>query len=419
MAKSYARIANIMNNKRKLLFIMDTLPLGGISKSLLALLNTLDYSKYEIDMLLMRQEGIFLPMIPRQVTLLPELLPVEFRNPHPKNLLKNLLKLPFPEWLKWMSFSMKCSIARMMGGVHRHIQVMDAWLGKNTPGINKYYDAAIAYQGGRCIYYLVEKINAQIKIGYVHTDYKMSEVDYMLKPVDKCYFPRLNAIVTISPKCKQSLIEEFPEISDKINVVENICSPRLIRSMANEQISDFDSGHDVGTKIVTMGRFDLQVKGIDIAIAAAKVLKNADIKFRWYFVGDGNQRPEIEKLISNNALQKDVILLGAKANPYPYIQQCDIYVQPSRYEGKSVALDEVKALHKPVVVTNFSTVYDQFVDGKTALICEMTPADVADKIKRLIADEALRLSLTINLQQEKVGNEEQAQVFESLISTGL
>ena len=74
---------------------MDTFPLGGISKSLLALLNALDYSKYEIDTLLMRQEGIFLPMIPRQVTLLPEPLPVEFRNPHPKNFLKNLSNLTF------------------------------------------------------------------------------------------------------------------------------------------------------------------------------------------------------------------------------------------------------------------------------------------------------------------------------------
>ena len=113
-----------MDSKRKLLFIMDTFPLGGISKSLLALLNELDYNKYEIDMLLMRQEGIFVPMIPKQVTLLPEPLSIEFRDPHPKNFLKNLLNLPFSEWLKWMGFSMKCSFARIMGGLHRHIQVM-------------------------------------------------------------------------------------------------------------------------------------------------------------------------------------------------------------------------------------------------------------------------------------------------------
>ena len=408
-----------MDNTQKLLFIMDTFPLGGISKSLLALLNELDYSKYEIDMLLMRQEGIFVPMIPRQVTLLPEPLPMEFRDPHPKNLLRNLLRLPFHEWLKWAGFSMKCCFARIVGGLHRHIQVMDTWLGHNTPSVNKHYDAAIAYQGGRCIYYLVEKIDAKVKIGYVHTDYKMSEVDYMLKPTDKCYFPRLSAIVTISQKCKQSLIEEFPEIANKINVIENICSPRLIRSLANDPIHDYDEGLDVGVRIVTMGRFDIQVKGIDIAIEAAKILKAEDVKFRWYFVGDGNQRPEVEKLISDNALQEDFILLGAKANPYPYIRQCDIYVQPSRYEGKSVALDEVKALQKPVVVTNFSTVYDQFIDGKTALICEMTPTDVANKIKRLIEDKALRNSLVSNLQQEKVGNEEQARVFESLISSML
>lgn len=405
-----------MYNKRKLLFIMDTFPLGGISKSLLALLNELDSNKYEIDMLLMRQEGLFVPMIPRHVTLLPEPLPVEFRNPHPKNLLRNLSSLSFPEWLKWMRFSIKCSVARITGGLHRHIQVMDKWLGKNTPSITKHYDAAIAYQGGRCIYYLIERIDATVKIGYVHTDYRMSEVDYMLRPVDKHYFPQLNAIVTISPKCRQSLIEEFPDIAHKVKVIENICSPKLICSMANDQIYDFDDDGYVGVKIVTMGRFDIQTKGLDLAIAAAKILKDDGIKFKWYFVGDGKQRQEVEKLISDNALQKDVILLGAKANPYPYIQRCDIYVQPSRFEGKSVALDEVKALHKPVVVTNFSTVYDQFIDGKTAIICEMNPVDIAGKIKRLIMDKNLRDTLISNLQQEKVGNEEQAQVFESLIS---
>ena len=108
-------------------------------------------------------------------------------------------------------------------------------------------------------------------------------------------------------------------------------------------------------------------------------------------------------------------LLGAKTNPYPYIKDADIYVQPSRFEGKSVALDEVKALAKPIVVTNFSTVYDQFIDGETALVSKMDPFDIADKIELLIKNESLRHELVENLKKENVGNEEQAEFFKTLL----
>lgn len=391
---------------------MDTFPLGGITKSLLALFNELG-DKYEIDFLLMKHEGIFIPLIPKTVSLLDEPISTEFRNPHPKNIIKNLRTLSLKSWIKWCSYSLNCSIGKFTGGLYRQIQRMDVWLGKHTQPLKKHYDAAIAYQGGRCIYYLIENVKASVKIGYVHNDYNASEVDYMLFDTDKSYFKHLDYLVTISPECADSLHKRFPELNDKIKIIENICSPKMIERMAIEQI-DFDENFK-GFRIATMGRYDINQKGIDLAIQAAAELDKSDVDFRWYFIGSGSNRDQIKALIQKHNVQHRFILLGATTNPYPYIKRVDLYAQTSRFEGKSVALDEVKALAKPVVVTNFSTVYDQFENGKTALICKMEPDDIAAKIKLLIESPELRKQLSDNLKAEKVGNTEQAEIFESLL----
>lgn len=399
--------------KKKILFVMDTFPLGGISKSLLALFNQLG-DRYKIDFFLMHKDGLFVPLIPKSVNVISDLLPEEFRSPNPKYLFKNFFSLDFCDWLKWVQFSILCSLARLRGGLYKMVNVMDSWLAKHTPSIDEHYDAAIAYQGGRCIYYIIEKINADVKIGYVHNNYSSSPIDFMLKPMDNKYFPKLDYIVTISNICLRSLLEEFPLLTEKCLVIENICSPKLIRQNAKCGESFNDSFR--GCRIVTICRLDIWQKGIDFAIDVCKILKDRNIQFKWYLLGDGEQRSKIESMVDDMDVADCFILLGAKVNPYPYVANADIYVQTSRVEGKSVALDEVKALAKPIVVTNFSSVNDQFINENNALIAEMEPVDIANKIERLINDSELCNILIGNLKKEKIGNEEQVQIFESLLN---
>lgn len=396
----------------KLLFIMDTFPVGGIAKSLLALFNEIE-GKYDIDFLIMEQEGLLIPLIPQSINILPEQLERPFRNPHPKNVFKNFKALSFGKWLKWVGYSLSCCFARVTGGLHKHICTMDTYIGKHTKKIEKHYDAAIAYAGGRCIYYLVENVDADVKIGYVHSDYLVNETDFMLYNADKKYYPKLDRIVTISQKCVDSLKQKFPNLANKCCVVENICSVKTIMQLADSG-ETFNDGFD-GFKIASLVRFDIQTKGLDIAVGAAKILKEKGKRFKWYILGDGEQRPALEKLIADNDIKEQFILLGAKVNPYPYVKDANIYAQTSRIEGKSVSLDEAKALAKPIVVTCFPSVYDQFTDNKTALIAKIEAEDVANKILQLMEDENLREQLSKNLREEKVGNEEQAQIFESLL----
>ena len=397
---------------KKLLFIMDTFPLGGISKSLLALLHQIE-GQYDIDFLLMKKEGIFIPLIPQSVNVISDVLEIEFRNPHPKKVFKNMFTMKFSRWVAWCEFSVRCLWARLIGGLPKMVCTMDEYIGKFSRPLKTHYDAAIAYQGGRCIYYLVENVDADVKIGYVHSNYSVNETDYMLKPSDSKFFPKLDYLVTISQICRESLWNEFPLLKERCWVIENICTPQMIHSMASQGESYADGFE--GVRLVSMGRFDIQIKGIDFALEACQIMKSKGVAFKWYWLGEGEQRSQLEEMIRKAELEDVFILLGVKTNPYPYIKDADIYVQPSRIEGKSVALDEVKALAKPIVVTNFSTVYDQFIDGETALVSKMDPLDIVDKIELLIKNESLRHELVENLKKENVGNEEQAEFFKTLL----
>lgn len=401
------------NDKKSLLFVMDTFPLGGIAKSLLALFAELG-TNYDIEFILMKHEGLFLPLIPANVHLLSEPIGREFRNPHPKYTLHYLFNLSPARFFRWFMFSLKCSLSKSLGGQYKMLQTMDVEYAQNATSQNKEYDAAIAYQGGRCIYYIIDKVKAKKKIGYVHSDYAISEMDYCLKEADLQYFPQLDYIITISDKCAHSLKNEFPDCSAKIKVVENICSVNHIRQLATAETKNLKIGTEI--IIVSMGRLDIDTKGIDFAISACQLLKHRKYNFIWYWLGDGTSRNEIEAMIQAAGVDNNFVLLGAKTNPYPYIKQADIYVQPSRFEGKSVALDEVKALGKPCVVTNFSTVRDQFVDNITALIAEMNADAIAEKIEVLINNKELREALSNNLSSEDVDNCNQVIIFESLIN---
>lgn len=397
---------------KRLLFIMDNFPLGGISKSLLALFNEIE-DKYDIDFLLMEKKGIFLPLIPERVNVITRVIEEEFRSPHPKNVFRYFKTLSYNKWIQWCGYSLRCSIARLTGGLHKFVNTMDVYIAKHSIAINKHYNAAIAYQGGRCIYYLVEKVNADIKIGYVHSNYTANPTDYMLKPSDAVYFPKLDHIATISQVCLESLWKEFPSLKKKSIVIENICSPKMICNLA-EQGDTYSDGFK-GIRLVSMGRFDIEIKGMDLAIEACKQLKEKKMNFRWYWLGEGDQRLQLEKMIEESAVEDVFMLLGAKTNPYPFVKDADVYIQPSRIEGKSVALDEVKALRKPIVVTKFASVYDQFENGVNAVICEINAKTLSDSIFTLINNKDMQDKLRNNLINEKVGNEEQADIFRSLI----
>jgi len=381
--------------KKDVLFVINNLNCGGAEKSLISLLNTMDYSRYNVDLFLFKHEGLFLNKIPKQVNVLEEppgyqLFDMPIKAAIMKCLRQGRLDIALSRVCAGYIFKSEKNKARCEQRVWRY-------LSKSLQNISKKYDVAIGYLEKNPVYFCIDKVNANKKIGFIHTDYDKLGMD---PNIDRGYFRSLDHIVTVSEECANVLKQRFSIYNDKIGVIHNIVSPSTINKMSQEKV-DLERK---GVKLVSVGRLSHE-KGFDLAIEACKNLVGGGYEIKWYIIGEGEGRGKLEKMIEENQLQDHFLLLGLKENPYPYIREADIYVQPSRFEGKSIAIDEAKILHKPIVVTNFSTAKDQIKNEENGLIIDMDAHSLSEGIKKLIHNEELRNKLIKNLSDEELGTE--------------
>jgi len=141
---------------------------------------------------------------------------------------------------------------------------------------------------------------------------------------------------------------------------------------------------------VTVGRLGLE-KGQEMVPEIVRKLLNNGMEVTWYLVGEGVKRSVIEENIARFNVADHVILLGLKANPYPYMRNCDLYVQPSFTEGYCTTTIEAKILHKPILVTDVPGMREQFQHMENGYIVASPTIDcLYEGIRTLIKDEALR-----------------------------
>jgi len=385
------------NQKREILFILNNLDCGGAEKALISLLQAIDYSNYSVDLLLFNQKGLFLNQIPKEVNLLPEPKNYKYFDMSIKtaildNLKKGNFNVIFNRILAGFLFKSENNKALAE-------QKLWNYLGKTLSPLPKKYDAAIGYLEKTPNYFCIDKVTAKTKIGFIHNDYEMLKMD---AEIDYEYMEKFDKVFTVSETCKDILIKNFPEFATKFAVMYNIVSGKTIESLANEKIS-LEKQYKT---IVTVGRLNQQ-KGYELAIEACSLLKKQGIPIKWYALGEGEERAALEKLIKEFDVVDSFLLKGIVENPYPYVKAADVYVQTSRFEGKSIAIDEAKILNKPIVVTAFDTVYDQINHKQNGLIVPLLSKDIANAIQLLLDDEQLRNSLVSNLQNEQKGNEEE------------
>jgi glycosyltransferase involved in cell wall biosynthesis len=394
--------------KKKILFVIPSLDAGGAEKSLINLLHAIDYSLFEVDLLVFHDKGIFLNSIPKNVKLIsiygdfldfsePILISVsELFNQRKYKLLVHRILFALTN-----KTEKNPSKAEQLSWKH---------ISKSIPNLTKNYDAAIGALEKSSIYYISEKVNSKIKIGWIHTNYSNSG---MQKGFDLPFFEKLNYLVTISNECATDLNLNFPNLKDKIKVIYNIVSTTLITELSNEILID-PKFINSGLTILTIARLSKE-KGIDLALESALLLVNKGLVFKWYIIGDGIERQYLEKKIIEYQLEDYFILLGLRANPYPYLKQSFLYVQPSRYEGKSIAIDEAKILQKPIITTNYPTAKDQISDGVDGIICEINPIEIAQQILYLKENKNLMEKLTLNLKEMKLGTESEISQLYNLI----
>lgn len=387
--------------KKNLLFVIPSLSSGGGERSLVNLLSQMDYNKYNVDLFLFNHNGLFMNFLPEGVRVLP--IPESysiFSQPLTKAVKKLVRKGKFGLAFNRMMFSLRYRHVRKSAIREQYSwKYLSSSLGKATGP----YDVAIGFLEKTSTYYCVDHVDARKKVGWVHIDYDKLGMDPQF---DQYYFSKLDHIVTVSEECAEILKGRFPEQSYKVNVIYNISSPAVIHHLANQETSDVFARQAQEIVILSIGRLHHQ-KTFELAVEACKVLIDRGYRIQWNIIGEGEERAKLTALIQDNGLDNQFKLLGLQSNPYPFLRQADIYVQTSKFEGKSIAIDEAKIMHKPIVVTRFSTAKDQIEDGVEGLIVDMNGKAIACGVERLIQDIGLRNQFVDHLSTLALGTEDE------------
>ena len=394
---------------KKILFVIDSLHCAGAEKSLTTLLSLLDYSKYDVDLQLFGYGGALEELVPKEVNMLKPMEYIKFSSLSMKSaLIKSLKNMDFKMFNSRLKYSLE--IRRKN---YSHAQKARIYWQKVSNVIEnnkKEYDIAISYAQGVPTFYVAEKVCAKKKYAWVNVSYKLEEKDKMFQ---EKFYDIYNKIIAVSDSAKDVFLETFPKYNDKVEIIYDINDANFIKKMA-QQGQSYSDRYD-GIRILTIGRLANQ-KGYDIALEACKLLKEKGINFKWYSLGIGPLKEEIEKNIQENNLENYFKLLGVKANPYPFINDCDIYVQTSKFEGFGLAIAEARMLNKPIVTTRFDAVFNQMIDGKNGLVVDINAEAVASGILRIIEDKKLTNRIVQYLKSEKKGNIEELDKFYNLIN---
>ncbi|WP_066056286.1 glycosyltransferase [Robertmurraya korlensis] len=393
--------------KKNLLFILNKLVCGGAEKSLISLLETIDYTSYNVDLFLFKHEGTFLKKLPNEVNLLPEPKNYKYIDLPLKNSLFELVSKK--DYKLVMNRGVLGFLAKTEKNGAKVEQKFWKYLASSLSHLPKEYDVAIGFQEKSPIYYLVDRVKAKKKIGWIHTD--LNKLNINVKK-ENFYLSQLDHIVTVSEDLVNKLKDMFPNNENKIECIHNIISTNIINNLSIEPVEDMISEEAVN--LISVGRLAKE-KGLELTLNALEILIRKGYKIKWYLIGEGDQQNLLEEAIKEKGLNNHVEFLGLKENPYPYIKKADIFVQTSRYEGKSISIEEAKVLGKPIVITNFETATNHVIHGKTGLISEMNEDEIAINIQSLIDNKALRTQLSQNLIMECHGTEDEVNKFYSLL----
>ena len=386
--------------------------IGGAERSLIGMLENFDYEKYEVDLFLYRHEGEFMKFIPKDVNLLPTVKQyTTFERPIKDIIKEGHILLGMARLLAKVKSNVNVKLFKREWSTYKYMQYIWNYSIKFLPKIDKNYDLAIGFLGPYD--FIIDKVKANIKMGWIHSDYKTAmKSDIRL---DEKMWNELDYIVNVSEDCEKSFLQVFPQYKSKCIVLENILSTEFIKNESKEEISNQISD-DTEINICTVGRF-CEAKGFDLAIEACRKLIDKGIDVKWYVIGYGDEENKIKNLITKFNLEERFILLGKKINPYPYIQKCDIYCQPSRYEGKSVTVREAQILCKPVVITRYPTANSQVEHNIDGYITDLSVNGIVNGIERVYKDLELREFIVKNCSKRDYSNYKELNKIYDILST--
>lgn len=384
--------------------------IGGAERALLGLLNAIDTNKVDVDLFVNQHTGEFMSLIPNKINIIPEIKKY------------STLERPIINIIKEGYIDIACAriFAKIRHWLYRKTNQVKKdcdmsifqYVAKYTtpllPSLKKLgkYDLAISFLTPHNI--VAKKISAQKKIAWIHTDYSTISVN---KHDELPIWELFDNIISISSDVTKTFSECFPTLNNRIIEIENILSSSSIITQS-KQYFPTEINRNVFT-LCSVGRFVHQ-KNFENIPYIAKILKQKGLEFKWYVIGFGNEKP-IKESIIKTATEDYVIIVGKKDNPYPYMANCNIYVQPSRYEGKAVTVREAQILQRPVIITNYPTASSQINSGTDGIICQIDNNSIANAIHELLLNSHKRQQITQYLAKHEYGNECEVEKLYALI----
>lgn len=388
-----------MPSKHRILIVSHGMQIGGVERSLIGLLESLDPLRYDVTLFLYEHTGEFMPMIPKWVNLLPA-APAYVRLAGPLRVAL-LCVNPLVGLARLAARLITDFRKKFFGQPGFLLSRSHAYAQPFLPRIPGEYDLAISFLMPHDTVW--KKVQAKKKAGWIHTDYTSVETGVDLT-IEQDAWTAMDAIVAVSPDVATSFGKVFATQKSKVTVIENLLAPNFVRAQAQIDYPPVDMKKDDQTLVLcSAGRYTHQ-KAFDLAALACQKLLDRGVKVRWYIMGYGPDESMLRQLIIEHRLDDNFILLGKRTNPYPYMKACDLYVQPSRYEGKAVAVREAQMLGKAVLISDFSTASSQLEHNVDGYIAPAGVDGLVETIALLARDVALRSRLAATAASRDYGN---------------
>ena len=391
--------------KKKILFVINTLGRAGAEVALLSLLSTLDPNQYDVSLYVIMEQGEMADALPSYVHL---------RNPHfstesvltedgRKDMMRTVMRKMIKNGHWFQKASYMLHVWKQMKQTKTILPDKLLWrvMSDGSERFEKEFDLAVAYLEGASTYYVADHVKAKKKAAFVHIDYESSGYTPFM---DKDCYEKMDRIFAVSDEVKAHFLNCYPQYQNKVGVFHNIIDNSRIKRMAVEAGGFIDQYE--GIRILTVGRLTYQ-KAYDIAIDAMKLVKQSGCQARWYVLGEGSEREKLEEKIKELGLEEDFLLLGAVKNPYPYYTQADLYVHATRFEGKSIAIQEAQILGCPVIASDCNGNREQIESGTDGILCKLSPEDIAKSIEELIEDPKKRQVYAKCAQKRNKENKEE------------
>ena len=370
-------------SKRKVFIAIHQLNIGGAQKALISALNAIDYNKNDVTLYVRKDRLDLLPLVNKNVSkiIINKDKTKYYRKPY----------TAFLTGVVFLKKLLKQDTKKTEEKIRNYIvNSQIKYENKHYFSGNTEYDVAVSYIQDYTAKSVAGNVNAKKKVVFYHgsTD--------PLHSINVEVFNHFDKIYCVSNGAMQAVKSFYPEHAEKFDYIDNFVDAQGIKMKSGEFVPDFDENKLI---LCTCGRMT-EEKGFDLAVETALILKNQGVDFKWWFVSDGRCRGYIDELIEKRLLTDYITITGIVDNPYPYMKNCDIYVQPSYEESFGLTIYEAMVLNSLVVSTATVGAKDIISNGENGLLSKVSSKSLAHNIRLLYNDDELQIKIKDNLSKK-------------------